>query len=125
MWRYSTEINKDAGNNTSWNCNVRCKLTHTQLRRDPVKVKVLDSGKVVGEGKVTALPLFTKPGKVSKLKCDISLNGEPAGTVVITGKFEADVPNSEKEKKKGEAPRGDMAASDAKEKKQITAVWVI
>lgn len=126
MWRHSTDINKDAGNNTSWNSNICCKMTNTQLRRDPVKIKVLDSGKVVGEGNVTALPLFTKPGKVSKLKCDLTHHGEPAGTIILTAKFEADVAAASSDKERDTAPRGDMAMhhdDNGKEKKQIKAVW--
>jgi hypothetical protein len=90
MWRHSTEINKNAGNNTSWNTNITHKLTSTQLRRDHIKVKVVDSGRVVGQGSVTALPLFVKPGALVKLKCELSNNNEPAGSIVIAARFTTD-----------------------------------
>jgi hypothetical protein len=126
MWRHSTEINKNAGNDTSWNSAVTCKVTSTQLRRDPIKVKVLDSGKVIGEGNVTALPLFVKAGTVTKLKCELSNNGEPAGSVILTARFKADDDPDAIEQKKSNALSGDMAAHENdKEKDQVKAVRTI
>ena len=118
MWRHSTDINKNAGNNTSWNTNIACNITSTQIRRDPIKVKVLDSGKVVGQGSVKALPLLSKSGASTKLKCELSNNGEPAGAVFLYASFKS---ASETEKDKP-VPVGDMRGPDKTEKEQIKAV---
>lgn len=126
MWRHSTDVNKNAGNNTSWACNVSCNITSTQLRRDHIKVKVIDSGKVVGEGSVTALPLFVKPGAVIQLKCDLINSGQPAGAVILTARF---LSNGDKEKSKIIA--GDMvppavaSTQSDKEKQSLNAVVII
>ena len=110
MWRHSTDINKNAGNNTSWNSNVDCKVTSTQLRRDPIKIKVVDSGKVIGEG--------------SELKCDLTNNGQPAGAILLKARFKADNQKDDRPPKLKVAA-GDTAAGVSgaqQEKEQIKAV---
>lgn len=100
-------------------------MTSTQLRRDEIKIKVVDSGKVVGHGSVSALPLFVKPGKISKLKCELSNDGEPAGAVVLSACFTADnAVDVSKASATKSPPVGDSAMSGAskKEKDQTRVV---
>lgn len=123
-WRYSTEINKDAGNNTSWTSKISCKITNTQLRRDPIKIKVLDSGKVIGQGEATALPLFAKSSEFTKLKCELAHNGQPAGAVILTAKFLANHDTNVEEKNAAAGPRGDMRVASDKEKAQQNSVFL-
>ena len=124
MWRHSTEINKNAGNNTSWNTNIVYKVSSKQLRRDTIKVKVVDSGKVIGQGSVTALPLFVNPGKVVKLKCELNNNGEPAGAIVFGARFRGDKAVEDKPKKATAVPSGDhtMSGSGKQQNDQIREV---
>ena len=88
MWQFSTDIRKNAGNSCSWDVNVTKKMTSAQIRKDPIKVKVLDAGKVVGQGQVMGIPLILKMGQPQKIKCDVQFNGEPAGYVVFHAKYQ-------------------------------------
>ncbi len=88
MWQFSTDVRKNAGNSCSWDVSVNKKMTTAQIRKDPIKVKVLDSGKVVGQGQVMGIPLVLKMGQPQKIKCDVQFNGEPAGYVVFHAKYQ-------------------------------------
>ena len=126
-WRDSTDVNKGAGSNTTWNTNMTCKTTSSQLRRDPIKVQVTSSGRVVGQGSVTVLPLLVTQGKISKIKCDIKKDNNFAGTVYLYARF---TPDSAALEKKTAALAGDAAAvldapsTNQKQKDQMKAVRI-
>jgi Ca2+-dependent lipid-binding protein len=90
-WRYSTEINKSAGKSFVWNpSDARTTIAIAQLRRDPIRIKIVDGGKVVGQGSVTGLDLLAKEGKFTVLKCALENQNRPAGTVSLQARFKGD-----------------------------------
>lgn len=115
MWRYSTEINKGAGTTTSWDAPVSYKISSSQLRKDPIKVKVLNAGKVVGHGDVTCLSLLLKHGDYIKLKCELTKDGQPAGYVILNSRF---VPDAAKASPLEASRVGDRLAPDETEQAQ-------
>jgi hypothetical protein len=90
-WRYSTEINKSAGKTFIWNPpDAKTTIAIAQLRRDPIRIKIVDGGKVVGQGSVTGLDLIAKGGKFTVLKCALEYQNHSAGTVSLQARFKGD-----------------------------------
>lgn len=90
-WRYSTDMNKSGGKTFVWNpSDAQTKIAIAQLRRDPIRIKIVDGGKVIGQGSVTGLGLIAKEGRFAILKCSLENDNQPAGLVTLQARFRGD-----------------------------------
>ena len=132
-FKMQTEVLQDAGSNPIWKTEISKKIVSAQLSRDKIHVTIMHhnkkKGDLLGEGKVTGIPLLAKKGEWVELSHDLVCNNKPAGSFTLKGQYRPANEDEQKEhddekesKAKNLAPKLGTKVDDSSSRKEVQAL---
>ena len=90
-WKYITKVNQNGGSNSFWDTTISVKTTPSQLKRDTLKLKVMEKNRLgdkeIGSCELSGAVTLAKANEWTQIESDLMYKNKPAGKILLNCKF--------------------------------------